>query len=176
MHYKHHVIPLHEWRKRINSKATRYDREFNSPDNVVWLTLEQHIECHKRLAEDGSKWDRISYLRMTRQIGHEEATILAVKLANTGRKQSPEQRHKQSLRMKGRRHGLGWKAPLEFRIRQSELHKGVPRTKEFCINQSIKRKGIPVRKITCPHCNKIGGCSNMVRYHFNNCKEKNGTV
>jgi hypothetical protein len=174
MHYKHHVIPLHEWRKRINSKATRYDREFNAPDNVVWLTLEQHIECHKRLAEDGSKWDRISYLRMTGQIGHEEATIQAIKLANIGRKQSIEQRHKKSEQMKGKRYGLGWNPPESFRIRQSEIHKGVPRSQEFCETQSRQRRGVPVRKIECPHCSKVGGCSNMIRYHFKNCKEKYG--
>lgn len=54
MTYKHHVIPFHEWKRRINPNATRHNRDFNAPDNVVWLALDQHIEAHKRLAEDGS--------------------------------------------------------------------------------------------------------------------------
>lgn len=173
MHYKHHVIPLHEWRRRINPKATRYNKEFNSPDNVVWLTLEQHIECHKRLAEDGSKYDLVAYKRMTKQIGHEEATIEAIKLANTGRIYSVEQKKKMSERMMGKKHGLGWIPPESFKKRASEVHKGRKRSIEFSINQSTKRKGVPVRKLTCPNCNKTGGCSNMIRYHFNNCKGKN---
>jgi hypothetical protein len=39
--------------------------------------------------------------------------------------------------------------------------------------QSIARKGVVQQKLTCPHCNKIGGNTNMVRYHFNNCKKNN---
>lgn len=35
---------------------------------------------------------------------------------------------------------------------------------------SEKLKGIAKNKIKCPHCHKIGGNSNMIRYHFENCK------
>lgn len=38
--------------------------------------------------------------------------------------------------------------------------------------QSKARKGIPQQKLTCPHCNKTGGNVNMIRYHFDNCKNK----
>jgi hypothetical protein len=31
----------------------------------------------------------------------------------------------------------------------------------------------PQKIITCPHCSKSGGVSNMTRYHFDNCKKKN---
>jgi len=37
-----------------------------------------------------------------------------------------------------------------------------------------KYKGVkkgPQKNIECPHCNKIGGESNMKRYHFDNCKK-----
>lgn len=33
-----------------------------------------------------------------------------------------------------------------------------------------KPKG-PQQQLTCPHCNKTGGASNMKRYHFERCKE-----
>ena len=33
-----------------------------------------------------------------------------------------------------------------------------------------KPKG-PQQRLTCPHCNKNGGTSNMKRYHFEHCKE-----
>lgn len=38
------------------------------------------------------------------------------------------------------------------------------------ISESLKGK--PVRRVECPHCNKIGGISNMKRYHFDKCKLK----
>ena len=37
-------------------------------------------------------------------------------------------------------------------------------------SMSIAKKGIPMRKVVCPHCNKVGGVSRMKQYHFNNCK------
>lgn len=33
-------------------------------------------------------------------------------------------------------------------------------------------KGKPKERVTCPHCGKTGGKSNMTRYHFENCKLK----
>ena len=63
--------------------------------------------------------------------------------------------------------------------------KGKLATKEHKFNMSIGIKGknigkIPWNKgiqqtqslITCPHCNKTGGASNMKRYHFDKCKFK----
>lgn len=35
---------------------------------------------------------------------------------------------------------------------------------------SAALKGVAKKVITCPHCNKSGGSSNMKRYHYNNCK------
>ena len=37
---------------------------------------------------------------------------------------------------------------------------------------SEAKMGIPKPKIECPHCGKIGGKPAMIRFHFNNCKEK----
>lgn len=43
------------------------------------------------------------------------------------------------------------------------------------ISNTLKGKysGIPKpqKYVTCPYCNKLGGQSNMTRYHFNNCKK-----
>jgi len=37
---------------------------------------------------------------------------------------------------------------------------------------SLANKGRVFEKVTCPYCGKIGGGSNMTRYHFENCKLK----
>ncbi len=46
-----------------------------------------------------------------------------------------------------------------------------PRSEEFKRKVSATMKGRPLSTITCPHCAKIGGVSQMKRWHFNNCKK-----
>jgi hypothetical protein len=75
---KHHIIPLHEWKKRFNPKATRADKELNAPDNVVVLTIEQHAQVHQFLYEQYGRWeDRLAWKGLTGGIGTE--SILAEK-------------------------------------------------------------------------------------------------
>jgi hypothetical protein len=59
----------------------------------------------------------------------------------------------------------GRKASNETKEKQSK------KRKEFLKNNPNYGKG-PQKLITCPHCNKTGGHSNMTRYHFDNCKHK----
>jgi hypothetical protein len=33
-------------------------------------------------------------------------------------------------------------------------------------------RGIPRPTSTCPHCNKVGGATQMVQWHFDKCKKK----
>ena len=46
-----------------------------------------------------------------------------------------------------------------------------PKTEEHKRNISLGKKGRPKATSTCPHCNKTGGHGNMLRYHYNNCKQ-----
>lgn len=63
-------------------------------------------------------------------------------------------------------------------VRKSEEHckrMKVPkplRSKEHCQRMSIVQKGRAQPLIICPYCSKSGGKSLMVRYHFENCKDK----
>jgi hypothetical protein len=71
--YKHHIIPLHEWRKRINSQANRKDKDFNAPDNVVWLSLNQHAQVHDWLFEQyGALSDKIAGMAILGNMTKEE--------------------------------------------------------------------------------------------------------
>jgi hypothetical protein len=49
---------------------------------------------------------------------------------------------------------------------------GKEQTPEHRQKISESRKGVPQEQVECPHCGKIGGISNMTRYHFDNCKYK----
>jgi hypothetical protein len=65
-----------------------------------------------------------------------------------------------------------------WRLKLSQRQLGVPRrpmSEEQKQRRSHKMKGILKGKqdmVTCPHCNKQGGVSNMKRYHFDNCKTR----
>ena len=87
--------------------------------------------------------------------------------AGMRRKHSAESRKKISESNMGKTHsdetkkkigeaGMGRKHSAETRAKMSKSQQG-------------KRK--PHERITCPHCNKTGGNSNMKRWHFTNCKE-----
>jgi hypothetical protein len=68
----------------------------------------------------------------------------------------------------------------EGAIQGGKSKKNKPRSKEIKLKISLSLKGKPggmankeYKKVICPYCNKIGGGSNMTRYHFDNCKSKN---
>jgi len=49
----------------------------DDPSNLVKLTVEEHAEAHRLLFEKhGSKFDRIAFLVLSKQIGQEEANYL----------------------------------------------------------------------------------------------------
>jgi len=60
----------------------------------------------------------------------------------------------------------GLKASQKTKQKQSESRK------KYLSENPHPSQG-PQKIITCPHCGKSGGVSNMTRYHFDNCKKKN---
>lgn len=50
--------------------------------------------------------------------------------------------------------------------------KGIKHTDEHKAKISKAHTGRKTELVTCPHCNKKGGIHNMMRYHFNKCKQK----
>ena len=51
-----------------------------------------------------------------------------------------------------------------------------PITQEAREMISLRMKGQSKPKVTCPYCNKIGGISPMLRFHFENCKLKENNI
>ena len=64
----------------------------------------------------------------------------------------------------------------EHRRKLSESTKKFVKTQEQIeynkLRTSQTHKGVPKPKICCPHCKKEGGEGAMIRWHFNNCKER----
>lgn len=161
----HHIIPKHEWKRRFGNL-----NGFNATDNQVNLSHANHTQIHQRMGTEGSELDMIAGRAMNGQIGREEAIRLAQSSANKGNKHGVGHRHSSDEilriieRNRGNKYSLGKKNALgsvrdeKFKQGVSKFHKGRPK---------------PQLKVTCPHCQTIGGVNIMTRWHFNNCKGKN---
>lgn len=106
-------------------------------------------------------------------------------LKNTGKKRTDEFKKSQGLKILGENNPMyGKQQSDEFKESKrkyflSENNPGKNKTELTKENISkgktgipSKTKGIPRKKITCPHCGKIGGEGVMNRWHFENCKFK----
>jgi hypothetical protein len=105
---------------------------------------------------------------------------IKAKLRNkqTGKKHTPESKLKMSNSAKNRlvHPSFGKKHTKETKLKIKESLNGKNLTEERKLNISngLKGvlKGIPQKKVECPYCNKIGGASNMKRWHLERCKFK----
>lgn len=89
--HKHHVIPRHEWKIRFGNL-----KGFNSFDNVVWLTIEQHAEAHKLLYElNSSHFDLCAYkiLSALSRGDTEEVRRISATEVNRGNQYAKGKRH-----------------------------------------------------------------------------------
>jgi len=82
---------------------------------------------------------------------------------NNGRKrpQSEEEIANRSARMLGNKLGVGGPGSRGKKWNLSEESKN---------RQRLAKLGTKQKQVQCPHCKKSGGVSNMVRYHFDECK------
>ncbi len=162
-HHKHHIIPKHEWKERFGTLEG-----VDSPDNICYLTLEQHIECHRWLYENYKRWeDKCAYLflsgRMDKQDLYKEWGRVIGK-ANAGRSRTKEWRLEASKRNSGKGNpNYGNKYSIESKYKISLKRFGrsyvvrnkiwvivgdgncVIRTQniaEFCRNNNLKPSGI----------------------------------
>lgn len=111
MRHKHHIIPFHEWKLKINPNATRCDKEFNSSDNIVYLTIKQHSQVHQLLFELNGYWqDEFAWKFLSGQqnltslhgVSKTEQHREKIRLSSLKRWQSQEERDKQSQRFLGK--------------------------------------------------------------------------
>lgn len=107
--HKHHIIPKH-------AGGT------DDPENLVYLTVEQHAEAHKKLYEEHGRWqDRLAWQGLAGIIGHEDR-IAEINKQN-------------GLRNKGRpSKNKGRKYP-----QISERFTGVPKSEQAKMNMRGKR-------------------------------------
>jgi hypothetical protein len=109
MVHEHHIIPLYT----CTNPACPKDRKskhicgLDDPSNLIELTIEEHAEVHKQLWLMDRNWeDEIAYLSLSGQIGQEEATLMAIRVANTGIKNARYGKPGTMLGRKGKNHPM----------------------------------------------------------------------
>jgi len=116
-----------------------------------------------------------------------EETRAKISAANKGKVRTKEQKAKLSALRKGRTFSeeakenmriaqTGRKHPEEVKakISSSCVERYKDKTKNPMYGRKHTEEALAKMRATieCPHCSKVGGKSNMKRYHFDNCKKK----
>lgn len=134
--HRHHIIPRHEWRKRLGNLIG-----FNDPDNVVNLTLPQHSHVHFLLYELNGNWeDKIAGQMLSGQITREAAQKemgRQVGLSTKGSKLKFTPEHCENLRGAKLLYWKSAEARKAARIKVTGTHK----TPEQCAAQSLMMTG-----------------------------------
>ena len=132
--HKHHIIPRHAGGS-------------NDPDNLVYLTIEEHADAHKKLYEEYGRWeDRLAYEGLSGQIGKDEIWEEIYKNRKTflGKTHSEETKKKISeTKKRQERLGLTKSHNEEWRKNQSEKlmgHKSYE-TQKSAVSKAMK--GVP---------------------------------
>ena len=135
--HKHRLIPGH--------MGGTYEK-----GNVLLVNVALHAFLHKLLYEEYGKWqDKVAWLALSKQIGFEEATILAGKLANIGRVDSLETRRKKSLARLGKPSpNKNKKASMKTREKHRKRRLGSSHKKETKEKISDSQKNIYL--VLCP--------------------------
>ena len=134
---RHHIIPKHEWRKRFGNL-----RGVNAPDNMADLSLDNHIQLHKRYGEEGSKNDDLAYRALSGQIGKEE--VLKELARMNGRmmvRHTQETLKRMSDSHRGNTARRGHNTPEDIKKKISLATKGMQKTEEHKKKISLALKG-----------------------------------
>lgn len=104
---------------------------------------------------------------------HSEETIKKMSDAKKGKVYSLDTRKKMSDGMKGRKPwNHGKTTSEESRKKMSEAKKGITWPEETVQKRAESNRGRTRKKVVCPFCQKEGGEPAMIRWHFENCKNK----
>ena len=168
-HGRSHVITL--WYKLFTNEKelTEYALKFSIENNIVeskeWANLTTELGIDGLPKGHVFTEQQRKNMSLAQKDIKKPGTSKAMK-GNTlrkGKKLSTEQKLNCSKAKIGNKNRLG--------ILHSEEIKQI-----ISERTSLALKGKKKPIITCPHCNKSGGNSNMTRYHFNNCKSRSTVI
>jgi hypothetical protein len=166
---RHHIIP-----KSVGGS--------NDLDNLVWLTANEHFECHLLLIEilEGpARRKMLSALtRMMNKQSHSQQREYKLPAYSDEIRQTCAEEHSAYMKFKhaGERNPFfGRKHTEESKKKISDGGKGIKKSEEAKKRISEAKKGDlnPGRQtVTCPYCGMIGRSGGMRKHHFSHCKQK----
>jgi hypothetical protein len=183
--HAHHIVPLHAGGS-------------NNEDNIVFLTVEEHAEAHRKLFEEHGRWqDKIAWQMLSGMISKEEAVNIAQKNSDKswmktdeGRALLREAQHKSwESGTRPPPWNKGKSKDQDERLQEcskrAKLHQQQGRIK--CIGDAMRGKEFDKthrdklslkaktrEKISCEHCEKAVIKQMYVRWHGNHCKSRRG--
>ena len=180
MKHRHHIVPKHRGGT-------------DDPSNLVEVTPTQHAMWH--FAEwqlNESKWDWLAWKALSGLIPCSEVAVEAQRLGGVSSFEKKVGCHSEKAKEKSRNtqkrlielglHSLqnpemrAMKAKIDSEKRKAEWENGTnPLQREDVVvvrkvRSSQSRSSQNSTQVTCPHCGKTGGHTNMKRYHFDRCK------
>lgn len=160
---KINVIYDERWINCSNGDAIRTS-DIDNSGKVFWNNGERNVRSRTR---PGKEWSRGILLtdEQRRRIGESRT---GENNSFYGKKHTEEFKKKSSERMSGKNHPFYGKKRPEHSEKMKVAMKGKIFTQEHRDNISKTHNVV----YTCPHCNKSGGRI-MLRWHFDNCKQKN---
>ena len=155
IYHKHHIIPKH-------MGGT------DDPSNLIYLTIEEHAEAHKKLWEKHGHWqDELAYKGLSKLISKDEIILEVSVKANLGKTFSTEHKEKISKALKN--HSVS--EETRKKISNTRRQKNIPSPRKNASHTDEAKQLLSLtaknrKKITCS-CGKTVDVSNFGRWHKN---------
>jgi HNH endonuclease len=179
--YEQHYGPIPKDEQGRTYEIHHIDGNHNNNDinNLKCVSIQEHYDIHYAQGDYGACW------LISRKMGltTEQLSDLSKKVQKDRKEKgthpflNSEIQRSNALKQiaNGQNNLVNGVNPVYKRIEEGTHHF---LNSEYQRNLQLKRieKGTHHllaanrKKLTCPHCGKTGGDSNMKRYHFNNCK------
>ena len=162
-------------KRTINSRYFEISKNLMSlhcsGENSVWYGRTHSVETKKMISNQKTGAGNPMYGKPAWNRGKEMPPL------SQERKDAVSRRHKGKIlsnetKAKMSAAATGKPKSEEHKKRLSEVNMGKLTSQETKDKLSAIHKGKKQKELTCPHCNKEGRGSSMIRWHFDKCKSK----
>jgi hypothetical protein len=179
--YKYKIVRICSTRKKADALEIKLQKKFNVGINESFYNKATRTSMGFSIAGTNlSPETRKKMSEAQKGVPKSDETRQKMSEANKGVPKSDETRQKMSEAktceknpMFGKEHTPEAKQKMsEAKLGEKNNRFGINHTPETKQKMSESRKGVHQEQVECPHCGKIGGISNMTRWHFDNCEYK----
>lgn len=167
------IIVSEESRKRLSESLlarNQFLRDNGIPHHATGTTQSKESNQKRSIAMTGKRLGAMHPMWNIPYEKHNKSML--------GKHHTEETKKLMSEKQTGEKnHRFGKENSIESKLKVSNANKGkTAHNKGIAADQNaiekmrLTRLNNPI--VVCPHCEKTGKGSNMVRYHFNNCKKK----